>query len=456
MLVNELAVPLFKHLGASLGTIGLTALFHLPWNLKFLWGHAVDGYETKRRWVLAIEAVLAVAMFGLAFIANKTELLGAISVAFLVIATLSATHDIAVDGFYLEALDEAGQSKFVGLRAMAYRLAMLSIAGPGLMLVSRVGWTASLVAIAVAMALLVLLHALVLPSPETRQLPLATLIRRVADYRVFIVGLVGAVVVMIVREVATMPWLSAQREKVPLSITEGISVALLLFLVTLVALRRRLQRRLMNSQSQFAQSFQSFVAQPRVGVVLAFIVLFRVGESLLIKMKLPFLMDDVGMSLDTYAKANGTVGLIASIGGSLLGGWLISRHGLRRWIWPMVLAQNVLNLLYVGLAYAAGAGLGITLATVVIALERIGEGMGTAVFMVYLMRCCSPKHKAAHMAIATALMSVGYTVAGASSGFIAQATGFRTYFLMSFFATIPAMVLIFFLPHLDRREEIAL
>ena len=79
MVVNELAVPLFKHLGASLGAIGLTALFHLPWNLKFLWGHAVDRYETKRRWVLAVELLLTAAMVAFAFVADRPSMLGAVS-----------------------------------------------------------------------------------------------------------------------------------------------------------------------------------------------------------------------------------------------------------------------------------------------------------------------------------------------------------------------------------------
>lgn len=448
MVVNELAVPLFKHLGAGLGTIGLTALFHVPWNLKFLWGHNVDHYETKRRWVLAAEVLLAVAMVVLALMADQPTLLGPISAVLMVVAVLSATHDIAVDGFYLEALDDAGQSRFVGLRAMAFRLAMLSIAGPGLILIARYGWTASMLGMAGVMALLVVVHAVLLPNPERRQRPASELGTAMLSWRVLLAGGVLAAAIVLIRRLGLGEVLLA-------GLAKWLNVALLVGLVALVALRGVIQRRIAASRSNLAKAFQSFTAQPRIALVLGFIVCFRVGESLLIKMKLPFLMDEVGMSLDAYGVANGTIGLIASISGTLAGGWLIAKHGLRRWIWPFVVAQNLLNLLYVGLAYAAGAKVGLTLATIVIALERVGEGLGTAVFMVYLMRCCSPHHKAAHMAIATALMSVGYTVAGVYSGFVAEATGFRLYFLLSFFATIPAMLLIPYLPHLDGREESA-
>src|SRR5690606_9615802 len=161
-------------------------------------------------------------------------------------------------------------------------------------------------------------------------------------------------------------------------------------------------------------AFVSFLEQPRTALVLAFIVAFRVGESFLVKMRWPFLRDTVGLSLEAYSIANGTLGVAAGFAATIVGGKLIARDGLRRWIWPFVLAQNALNLLYVWLA-ALGASASITMTTTVIAVEQFGAGLGTAVFMVYLMRCCDPAHRAAHMAIVAALMSVSFTLAGVAS-----------------------------------------
>ena len=90
--------------------------------------------------------------------------------------------------------------------------------------------------------------------------------------------------------------------------------------------------------------------------------------------------------------------------------------------------------------------------TAVVLAEHAGAGLGTAVFMVYIMRTCDPSHKAAHMAIVTALMSLGFTLAGVLSGFLAESLGFTLYFGFTFVATIPGMALIFFIPHLDGRE----
>ena len=86
-------------------------------------------------------------------------------------------------------------------------------------------------------------------------------------------------------------------------------------------------------------------------------------------------------------------------------------------------------------------------------IEHFGEGVGTAVLMVYLMRCCAPAHKAAHMALLTAVMSLSFTLAGVVSGFLAEAMGFVLYFVLSSLAAVPAMLLIAWLPYLDGRPS---
>ncbi len=87
--------------------------------------------------------------------------------------------------------------------------------------------------------------------------------------------------------------------------------------------------------------------------------------------------------------------------------------------------------------------------TSVIAIEAFGAGLGTAVFMVYIMRCCRTEYKAAHMAILTALMSLSFTIAGVLSGFLAEAFGYTLYFGFTFIATVPGMLLLFVVPYLD-------
>ena len=115
-----------------------------------------------------------------------------------------------------------------------------------------------------------------------------------------------------------------------------------------------------------------------------------------------------------------------------------------------MLCQNLLNLLYMVVAFGDPSQTSTATLSFVIIAENLGSGLGTAVFMVYIMRCAAPSHRAAHMAIVTALMSVGFTAAGVTSGFLAEAIGYANYFGFTFLATIPSMVLIPFIPHLDR------
>ncbi|MFV8751615.1 hypothetical protein ACNOYE_13810 [Nannocystaceae bacterium ST9] len=483
--VNSLAEILFKELGASLQVIGLTSLFHLPWNLKFLWGPFVDGYETKRRWLLGCEVALVVLIALIALLSAGAEAaLGLLALGFLILGLLSATHDIAIDGYYLEALDPIEQSRWVGFRAASYRLAMLAVGGPLLWLCAKIGWTGGLGLAALAMALLLGYHTLLLPDIERRKRSWVALLAPLASVRgLAIVGVIagiwalenylalGTAASFEIREFVdarpAMAWLSDK-------LAGGAWAAVLLLLALLVGLallpllRRRLRaRRDAGGLSDYAANFVSFLDQPRVGVILAFIILFRTGESFLQKMRWPFLDDVLHLPLEQFGMINGTIGVVASFLATILGGRLIARDGLRKWIWPFVLAQNLLNLLYVGLALlpwdwfprdpelASAMPIGIETLTVsaVIVAEHIGAGFGTAVFMVYIMRACDPAHKAGHMAIVTALMSVSFTIAGVGSGFIAAEIGYASYFGFTFVATVPAMLLILFVPYLDGRSS---
>jgi PAT family beta-lactamase induction signal transducer AmpG len=238
-----------------------------------------------------------------------------------------------------------------------------------------------------------------------------------------------------------------------ISIEGYIGLALLLSLLGTLLLLPTLKRAIDNSDSFYARAFVDFLEQPQIGRILAFVILFRAGESLLLKMRYPF-FSDLGMSLPEYGLASGTVGLVLSFSATLLGGALISSQSLRRWIWPFVLMQNTLNLVFAGVGYYAaslpiGQEIGLTVLTLALGLESFGSGLGTAVFMVYLMRCCRPDFKAAHMAIVTAMMSISFTLAGVCSGFLAEWLGYGSYFVLSFCVAVPGMALIPFIPHLD-------
>lgn len=455
-IVTSAADALFTVMGLSLSNLGLTTIFHLPWNLKFLWGPFVDQYETKRRWLLGTEVLLCVLLAILTLVGGADASITVLAVVFMATGILSATHDITVDGFYLEGLDTRDQSRYVGYRAAAYRLAMLAVNGPLMVLADVMGWRIAWLVSFLAMVALTAYHALALPDPEERRRPITELLAQVIAPKMItsLVVLAGlsalgqhmqwwGVPTTVASVFGAIPVLGE------MSLPGWIGLGLLFAVLAMLALLDPIRRRLDRHDSEYARSFVVFLAQPRVGVLLAFVLLFRTGESFLQKMRWPFLHRELDLSLSAYGLANGTIGLVVSFAATILGGYLISRHGLRRWIWPFVLAQNLLNLLYAGLTFwPEGVPLGLEAITAIVAIEHFGAGLGTAVFMVYLMRCCDPAHKAAHMALLTALMSVGYSLAGVASGALAEVLGYGPYFVLTFVATVPSMLLIFWAPHL--------
>jgi PAT family beta-lactamase induction signal transducer AmpG len=169
------------------------------------------------------------------------------------------------------------------------------------------------------------------------------------------------------------------------------------------------------------------------------------------------MLKDIGITREIYGLIYGTFGITASITGGIIGGYLIGRFGLKRVVWPLVFAQNIPNLFYMILAFSyrgiagrpeLGAASPMVVAVFVV-LEAFGAGLGTSVFMVFIMRTCKPAYKAAHMAIATSIMNVSSTFAGVFSGYLAVWLGFTAFFGFTFLATVPGMALIAFLPHLD-------
>jgi PAT family beta-lactamase induction signal transducer AmpG len=235
-----------------------------------------------------------------------------------------------------------------------------------------------------------------------------------------------------------------------------IATALLLMLLGFLVNLPRLKRRLYASDSFYARAFVDYLDQPRIGVILAFLVLNRTGESFLLAMVYP-LLKDLGIGRAQYGLIYGTFGIAASILGSIVGGIIIGKVGLRRAAWPLVLFQNVPNLLYAVLAAIFLGGFPVTplgssptlpVVGAFVVMEAFGAGMGTAFFLVFIMRTCKPGHSSAHMATATSVMNVSSTLAGVGSGFLANWLGFPLFFAFTFLATVPAMSLVPFLPHL--------
>lgn len=364
-IVHQMSSQLFTAMGASLEAIGLTALFGVPWNLKALWSPVVDGVGTTRRWMIAAEVALAGAVLALA-VSSESAGVSVLAAIFLGVAVLAATHDMAVDGFYLRTLDKRSQAGLSGLRIAAYRAALLVGNGALVWLAGHSSWGWSFAVAGALLLALALGHAAVLPAEE----------RPVEARRVRL------------------------------------------------------------------RAFTSFFTQPKIVLSLAFILTFRAGDAMMFAMSNP-LLKELGWSTRDRGVFYGLMGTGASIAGSILGGAIIARRGLARTLFPIALVQSLAILLYVWMAWARPSALAMS---AVIVIEQLVAGVGTAAFMIFIMRRCAGEYKVSHFAIASSLMGWAMTGAGSASGFLAAHLGFTTFFAIAFLASVPGVVLARFAP----------
>ncbi len=199
----------------------------------------------------------------------------------------------------------------------------------------------------------------------------------------------------------------------------------------------------------FVHTFSTFFQKKKIGVIIGFILLYRLGEAQLGKVAGLFLLEvpelgGLGLSTSELGIVYGTVGIIALVAGGLIGGVLVSRQGLKYWLWWMVAAINVPNLVYVYLAYSQTESLFII--NVAVAIEQFGYGFGFVAFLLYMIHVSEGPFKAAHYAICTGFMALGAMVPGAISGWIQDAIGYQHFFIWVIIATIPAFVITKFIP----------
>jgi PAT family beta-lactamase induction signal transducer AmpG len=458
----------FRDMKVSLEAIGLTSLFGIPWVIKFLWGPQIDEYATKRRWMLALQFLLGIMAIGVAFLTSAPSGIKIIAVLLFIGSFIAATHDMAIDGYYMEALDEAGQAKFVGYRVMAYRIAMMTGTGVVVTIGATLGWFAGYLASGLLLFLLTLYHFTFLPRVEKEKRPIRDLLKAMIEGKVLIIVVIAVLMILglfifreeIQKTAAEVPFLAR------VSFSGWIGIALLLGLILLASLREQIKRLLLGDGNSFyARAFMTYMDRERMAVVLAFIILMRTGESMLSSMVSPFMVD-LGIKIH-YGWISGGVGLPFSILGAMAGGWMISKFSLTRTIWPFLLAQNLTNLVYMGLALYLGPFLALNtgaqevtpigsanlfFVALVHAFDQFAGGLGTSVLVTFLMRTCLPDFKAAHFAIGTGLMNLSGVFAGVAGGFLAERLGYGYFFGISFLASIPGMALIPFVPFLETKR----
>ena len=470
-IIRIISSVFFRDMRVSLEAIGLTSLFGLPWVLKFLWGPQIDQFATKRHWMLSSQFLIVVIICSIALVAPLSGGMQIIALLFMIGSFIAATNDMAIDGYYMEALDEKGQAKFVGYRVMAYRISMMTGTGIIITIGTIFSWRAGYFTAAWFLGILFTYHLFLLPKVETYRTPIRHLLKALLNLKLPIVFILLCLFTFAFRWVFSLEWWEQLKNQVPLidriSFPGWVGIGLLIALILMALFKDRMKRMLFKDEEAFySRAFMAYMDRERIGIALAFIVLMRTGESMLSSMASPFMVD-LGIKAH-YGWISGGAGLPFSIIGAMLGGRLISRYTLKKTLWPFLLAQNLTNLIYMCLALGlrqyvilnTGADhitpighFNLFLVASIHAFDQFAGGLGTAVLVTFLMRSCLSEFKAAHFAIGTGLMNISGVLSGVMSGFIAQWLGYGYFFGLSFLASLPGMALISFIPFLEPNNQ---
>jgi PAT family beta-lactamase induction signal transducer AmpG len=173
--------------------------------------------------------------------------------------------------------------------------------------------------------------------------------------------------------------------------------------------------------------------------VLAFIFLYKLGDSMATALATPFYLD-MGFTKTDIGVIAKNAGLWASVIGGLLGGLWMVKIGINRALWLFGVVQVVSILGFAWLAYVHQPDRGLLAA--VIAFEALGVGLGTAAFAAYIARATDPRYTATQFALFTSLAAVPRTLVNASTGFIVERIGWFDFFLLCTVLALPGMVLL--------------
>lgn len=375
VIVTFIALLMYKRLGLSNEDATFyTSWLYLPWVIKPFWSPVVDILHTKRWWILTMQLLIGASLAGVAFSLHCSPMVQWTLAFFWLLAFSSATHDIAADGFYMLQLTPREQSLYVGIRSTFYRVS--TIAGQGLLLMvagtlevyTRSPLKAWSITFALSAAMFGLLYAYhkyyALPRPQS-------------DTAATVNG-----------------------------------------------------RQMLKA---FIDTFISFFRKPGVLAAIAFMLLFRLPEALLTKVCPLFLVDPIskgglGLTTSEIGFAQGTLGVIGLMAGGILGGIVASRDGLKRWLWPMVAAISLPDILYVALAYFQPEVL--HWAAACIFIEQFGYGFGFTAYMIYLMQYAQGPSKTAHYAFATGFMALSLMIPGLFAGWLSDLLGYLNFFIL--------------------------
>jgi len=384
--------------GVSLTAIGLFSLVRTPYTFKFLWAPVIDrlsfpvltGLLGRRRgWALVIQVALMASIFALAA-TRPAETPWLTATLALLVAFFSASQDIVIDAYRVEILKDDEQGAGAGVIVLGYRMGMLSAGAGALWLASVFTWQQvyAIMGVLVVIGMAAILFA---PEPEAGR---------------------------------SLESADAEEERMARHLESGAAPWL--------------ARLLAWFYEGVIAPFRDFGNQPGWAWALAFIALYKLGESYLGVMANPFYVD-MGFSTVEIANVTKAFGLGAVIMGGLIGGVLVNRIGIMRSLMICGVLQIAGTLMFV---VQAKAGHNVPMLVATITAENVTSGMATSAFVAYLSSLCNQAYTATQYALLSSLTAFSRDVLSASAGWVAEQVDWTAFFVISATLAVPGLLVL--------------
>lgn len=545
---------MYKRLGISNADIAFyTSWLYLPWMIKPLWSPIVDAFGKKRNWIIFSQLLIGATLACIGLTIPMPDFFQFTLIMFWLLAFISATHDIPVDGFYLLALKESRQSYFIGIRSTFYRFAL--IAGQGLIIILA-GQIENVLSVSPAEFHVVanpkkfFEETIKVDSQRAKELP--GKLRIVAEpsyleistkpktkeqvnfYKNFarnfnlmngfsreqidsfadttrtqdLVGNIGIAKFFLSKKPGegeelvvnveyqdgesgikviegnklyfnagnwnkpafaifqldsnvtkkTTVLFSARTDKVPFAWSITFLILGGMFIFFFVYHKFILpepetdvkagSNRTSSAGKEFFRSFARYFEKKKIIIIILFLLSYRFGEAQLSKLSGPFMLDTrelggLGLSLASvgWISVFGTVSFILS---AIIGGILISKKGLKFWMWPMFISINIPTLVYLFLSFLQPSNFWLIAGCSIV--EQFGFGFGFTFYAMYMIYISDGEYKTSHYAISAGFMALGMMLPGMISGIIQEAVGYKLFFFWVIFTTIPSFFVLKYIP----------
>lgn len=391
-----------KEAGVAPATIGFFSWLGITFSIKVFWAPVIDSLKLplltrtlgrRRSWMLLAQIGIACGLAGMAA-SNPAESLVPVIAFGILLAFSSATQDVAIDAYRIEAVDRDLQGAMAATYQLGYRVALLAAGAGALYIAEFYSWPRAYLSMA-ALVSVGVVTVLIIREPE------ANLNRAAVS--------------------ADFPWFNRRFPDAP----PGIRRASAWFHGAVIC--------------PFVDFFQRI--GPLALVILAFISLYRLSDITMGVMALPFYLD-LGFSKDEIATVTKVFGFFVSILGAVIGGLLVARYGIHR---PLLLGAVLIAVTNLLFALLAWTGPDLRLLAVVISADNLSGGIAGSVFIAYLSSLTNTAYTATQYALFSSLMTLPGKFIGGFSGVVVEGAGYGFFFIYASLLGIPAILLVIYL-----------